>query len=348
MVIVSVAKFKTKREANFPEYLPIKHVDLSPPKRNFLNITEEQKRSKIDVDLHFQKVLVEDQGLLAMLANNAYYAMQAACLKDESDRLYGRFFVGMSKSLNPITGAYQQIILTFKSKERGYILWKMQKSTLIGYPRIEGALVDQSHFNVWLKGRKKFWTKMENLKLKSDFNVNKDYFTFTGFGRAGIIAVCAALEFASKYAVKPTVVTFGQPQMGNMKFAEFVATQITLYRVTYRDDYTPGVPKYGYSFEGKAIDYFQLSGEYWIPFQDQCECSPLFTKTSDLEPPIKFPSVYKCFEVGTLNEHPDCNKNRNKRRRKDGRLVRTHEGNDHFGPYFGYMMGICPSEPVNI
>ncbi|KAG9289596.1 hypothetical protein G9A89_014331 [Geosiphon pyriformis] len=338
MVIVSIAKFKTKREANFPECLSIKHVNLSPPKKNFLNITEEQKRSKIDADFHFQKVLVEDQGLLGMLANNAYYARQAAYLGDESERLWERFFVGMPESLNPTAGAYQQIILTFKSKERVYDHWKRIKSTSIAYPSIQEAYIEKNHFDVWLKGRKKFWTKMENLKLKPDFDVNKDYFTFTGFGRAGIIAVYAALEFASEYAVKPTVVSFGQPQMGNKKFVEFVATQITLYRVTYRDDFTPSVPKYGYTSDGKAIGYIQLSGEYWIPFQDQCECSPLFTKTSDLEPSVKFPSVYKCFEVGTLNEHPDCNKNRNKRRRQDGRLIRTNEGNDHFGPYFGYMM----------
>ncbi|KAG9297843.1 hypothetical protein G9A89_006784 [Geosiphon pyriformis] len=304
MVIVSIAEIYTKGEENFREYLPIKDVNLSPLKKDFLNITKEQKRSKIGEDSNFQKVLVDDQKLLGMLANNAYYARQASLLGDESDRLRDRFFVGMPESLKPTTGAYQQIIWTFKSKERGYIHWQRIKSISIPYPRIEEALVDKSHFNVWLKGRKKFWTKMRYLKSKPHFHVKKNYFAFTGFGRAGIIAVYAALEFASEYAVKPTVVTFGQPKMGNMKFVEFVATKITLYRVTYRDDFTPSVPKLGYNFDGKAIDYFQLSGEYWIPFQDQCECSPLFTKTSDLEPPIKFPSVYKCFEVGTLNEHP--------------------------------------------
>ncbi|KAG9289586.1 hypothetical protein G9A89_014321 [Geosiphon pyriformis] len=347
MVIVSIAGFDTKREANFPEHLPIRYVDLSLPKKDFLNITKEQKRSKIGEDFNFQKVLVDDQELLGMLANNAYYARQAACLGDESERLWMRFFVGMPESLNPTTGAYQQIIWTFKSKERRYTHWKMQKSTLIAYLRIEGALVDESHFNAWLKGRKFFWAKMRYLKSKPYFHVKKNYFTFTGFGRAGIIAVWAALEIASEYAVKPTVVTFGQPKMGNMKFAQFVATKITLYRVTYRDDFTPSVPAYGYDIDKRAIEYSQLSGEYWIPFQYQCECSPLFTKTSDLEPPIKFPSVYKCFEVGTLNENPVRKfrtiPSRNKRRRKDGRLVTTNEGNDHFGPYFGYMMGICPS-----
>ncbi|KAG9297844.1 hypothetical protein G9A89_006785 [Geosiphon pyriformis] len=177
MVIVSIAEIDTKREANFRE-------------------------SNIDADFNFQKVLVGDQGLLGMLANNAYYARQAACLGDESERLSTRFFT-----------------------------------------------------------------------------------------------VCAALEIASEYAVKPTVVTFGQPKMGNMKFAQFVATKITLYRVTYRDDFTPSVPKFGYNFDGKAIEYFQFSSEYWIPFQDQCECSPLFTKTSDLGPPIKFPSVYNVLRI---------------------------------------------------
>ncbi|KAG9289595.1 hypothetical protein G9A89_014330 [Geosiphon pyriformis] len=334
MVIVSIAKFETKRE----EYLPIKDVDLSPPKKNFINITKQQKRSKIDASFHFQKILVEDQELLGMLANNAYYARQAAFLGDESERLWGRFFVGMPESLNPTKGTYQQIILTFKSKERGYNHWQRIKSTSIAYPRIQEAYVEKSHFNIWLKGRKNFWTKMRYMQLKPYFNVKKNYFTFTGFGRAGIIAVYAALEFASEYAVKPTVITFGQPQMGNKKFVEFVATQITLYRVTYRDDFTPSVPRFGKNFDGKAIGYFQLSGEYWISFQDQCECSPLFTKTSDLEPSVKFPSVYKCLQVGTLNEHPDCNKNRNDRRRQDGRNVKTNEGNDHFGPYFGYMM----------
>ncbi|KAG9297846.1 hypothetical protein G9A89_006787 [Geosiphon pyriformis] len=295
--------------ANFSEYFSTKEINLSSQKDS-LNITKQQKRSIFVPDPNFQKILVKDQDLLRMLANNAYYARQAACLKDNSERLTLRFFVGMPKN----------------------------------------ALVDGYHFQIWLRSKEIFWKKMKNLNLrfKSGFHFAKKYFTFTGFGRAGIIAVYAALEFGNANRIKPTVVTFGQPRMGNRKFVEFVATQITLYRVTYRDDYTPSLPTYGYTSNRIAVEYLPLSGEYWIPFQDQCECSPLFPEASHINQKINFPSVYKCYQVGTLNAHPDCNGNWIQRTRSEHRTTKKKENDDHFGPYFGYMMGKCPSESTDI
>ncbi|KAG9289598.1 hypothetical protein G9A89_014333 [Geosiphon pyriformis] len=344
-MVTFVVLFEIKRESTIRENFR-EGISLNAGKRDFLNITKQQKKSKIVENPNLRKILVKDQELLGMLANNAYYARQAACLNHESERLWRLSFIGMPKSLKPTPGSYSQVILTFKFKERVYNNWKGHQSISIPYPNVKESLVDEYHFNIWLYCKEIFRAKIENLKSNSEFHVNKKYFTFTGFGRAGITAVYAALDFASEHAVKPTVVTFGQPKMGNMKFVEFVTTQITLYRVTYRDDFTPSVPTYGYDIDTKAIDYSQLSGEYWIPFQDQCECAPLFTKTSNLEPPIKFPSVYKCFEVGTLNVNPNCNEGRTKRRRKENRGMKKKDTDDHFGPYFGYMMGKCPSESV--
>ncbi|KAG9293486.1 hypothetical protein G9A89_009210 [Geosiphon pyriformis] len=118
----------------------------------------------------------------------------------------------------------------------------------------------------------------------------KCYIEFTGFGDGGgkFYAVFAALRYAKRFKVKPIVVTFGQPRMGDTYFAYIVSTYLQMYRVTYADDYIPAFP-----FGNK--DLWPLSTEYWIPKQEQCDC------TFDITLPDQsnFPVVFRCEQRGT-------------------------------------------------
>ncbi|KAG9305380.1 hypothetical protein G9A89_011513 [Geosiphon pyriformis] len=291
-----------------------------------LNINIYEKRtSKI-----FKKILIEDQKLLQMLKNNAYLAAQAGCPGRNVAKLARGLSMEIPKDLKPIPGQYPQIIWTFKYNELKYIGWNNFRSIPTPYPNVQGALIDQRHFEIWLQGQENFSEIMKHFSLDPKFHDVNRFFTFTGFGRAGIMAVYAALKFAHTYNTIPTVITFGKPLMGNMKFAEFVESQIDHYRITYRDDFTPNVPPKAISHK-KVVKYVPLESEYWIPFQDECECS-----SSESDETIKFPALYKCFTIGILEQHPQCNADWLIRRKKAHRYVKYPQNDDHYGPYFGH------------
>ncbi|KAG9288793.1 hypothetical protein G9A89_023090 [Geosiphon pyriformis] len=290
------------------------------------------------------KIPITDEKFRDMLANNAFHASQAACIKNEQKKLSPEIHMEIPKDSSP-----QQIIWTLSYKEETSI-WLGKKSILVPYPHVPGGLVDEKDFKSWLKAQERFLSIIKKVLLKPNFYNMRHLFTFNGFGTGGVYAVYAALIFAVTYHTLPIVITFGKPRMGNMEFAQFVETQIIHYRVTYRDDSTPSFPEVGFSsVSNQKFNFIPLSREYWIPYQDQCECS----SESVEKDRTKVVFVYECFSKRSLKPHRYCNAGWRKRIDKRIRLgmrrisereqvIKMRQNFDHFGPYFGYIMGQCP------
>ncbi|KAG9295063.1 hypothetical protein G9A89_017857 [Geosiphon pyriformis] len=290
-----------------------------------------------------EKILIENKDLLGLLADSAYHASEAACLDGKSKTLARLLYVDIEKDLNPIGDTSQKFVIKFRATELKYFSWFKDPTawTAIQYKHVAGTLVEKKYYNIWQNAQKHFWSKMKILESQKGFLDRKSLFSFVAFGRGGIYAIFAALEFANKHAVKPIVVTFGMPSIGNMEFVSFAYSQIEHYRVTYGDDYVPQFPRFGIRHDNMEEKYVPMSTEYWIPLQpDQCQCSPAFTIVDSSE--LNYPKIYRCNQIGSLNPNPVCNANFAYRRYLDHRSFKKPNQDDHFGPYFGYIMDKCP------
>ncbi|KAG9301173.1 hypothetical protein G9A89_012556 [Geosiphon pyriformis] len=295
----------------------------------------------------FEKILVTDEQVLRMLTLNAHYAQQAACLQ-VADHLGGRIYAGFPKNLQPsVVGSFQQLIIYFRRGEMSYKKWRSSIWWAVKYDQAEGAFVEDYFYKEWVRARTRFLAHMKILEFEGNtFQNSKSLFTFTGSGRGGVYAVFAALDFKETYGLltKPTVVTFGLPRVGNLQFAQYVHDQLNVYRVTYADDWIPSSPssgRYADNNENFKIPYVPLEIEYWIPLQEECECiSRGFSKIPQTNK--KYPKVFMCYDRNSLAEHPECNAKWRERRKQNDRWIMSFDY--HLGPYFGYMMGQCPSQ----
>ncbi|KAG9285296.1 hypothetical protein G9A89_001430 [Geosiphon pyriformis] len=142
----------------------------------------------------------------------------------------------------------------------------------------------------------------------------------TGHSLGGAFATLTALELKQKLfskfpSLKSEVITFGQPRLGNDKFASYAEKEITLYRVIFSNDLIPHIPF-------QWMGYQQIGGEIWV---------------KDLDIPTKGGTV-RC----EAREDPNCSNS-----------IPFHELRlkPHFGPYFGvdlYVPPPCNCMPNNL
>ncbi|KAG9297845.1 hypothetical protein G9A89_006786 [Geosiphon pyriformis] len=282
-----------------------------------------------------KQILVESPEKLNLLATHAKEAYEATYLKGNADRLIRLTFASLPETLFSFTTSASNekyLIIKFKGTSSVYSNRKVNTGVAVAYSSgIPNVYVENLYYRKWIEARDVFWGKMRYLLEDPGFSNVKDLFTFTAFGRGGVFAIFAALEFAKSFELttKPKVVTFGLPRMGNKNFVEFVDSQLDVYRVTHGDDWVPAWPKWGLYDNKISVEYYQLSREYWIPYDKDCSCKQL-TKSQQV-----FPIVYECFRIGSFEENQNCNAGSNGRR-GENRNVRNIE--DHYGPYFGYKV----------
>ncbi|KAG9306742.1 hypothetical protein G9A89_005642 [Geosiphon pyriformis] len=89
-------------------------------------------------------------------------------------------------------------------------------------------------------------------QAKKDSNI----VTFVGFGIGGVYAQLAALDYAQNNLPNiplPLVFTFGQPRIGNEKFAEGANARLQHWRSTFGHDKIPQLPTGEYIHDGVEI-----------------------------------------------------------------------------------------------
>ncbi|KAG9306047.1 hypothetical protein G9A89_020242 [Geosiphon pyriformis] len=188
---------------------------------------------------------------------------------------------------------------------------------------IPGTLVDKK----WSRNFQRMILPLRE-KIRVMQNETHPYpIQFVGHGINGVYAVFAGLYFKKykpRYAI--SVYTFGQPRIGNAGFANYVQNILgaEIFRVTHTDDYVPKQPP---KYNTRSDFYVHHQTEYWI--QPSCSCGLNW--------------VYECIgqlirDRGYIEENPRCNVG------EQASPFLVPESSSHNGPYFGFLMGLCPSD----
>ncbi|KAG9293385.1 hypothetical protein G9A89_003822 [Geosiphon pyriformis] len=171
-------------------------------------------------------------------------------------------------------------------------------------------------------------------KIKSFLNnplISKIYFTGHGIGGAyAVIAAMAVLDspLESNGVKLPEVivVTFGQPRIGGIIFAEEInKLNLKIFRVTNGSDYVSRLYL-------DNLHYIHHETEYWINNLG-CDCPMSVDGFGE----AKNFKVYKCtgaIDGFNAGENPKCNK-------RQFAVSNEEAERAHLGPYFGITMGNC-------
>ncbi|KAG9290441.1 hypothetical protein G9A89_007172 [Geosiphon pyriformis] len=277
-----------------------------------------------------EKFVVRNPITIKSLAEGAYYAREASCLKAPFDSLGHGLYGAIRSKSHTDAGLLKEFIILFGAFEKSFITWKQRSNVLVDYAFGDGAKVDGKLYDIWLSVRKNIWAKFaeQKIDLQRLKNLNSK-FVFIGFGEAGVFSVFAALTIGKLGKHKPVVFTFGSPKMGDKKFAQYVYSNSIVHRVTYAGDYLPAFPL--------DDQYRHLTTEYWIPEQEEsCEC--LSEEKSIQEK--QFPEIYVCLKTQEFYENQACNAQYDRIKRMEQKTLVNY----HFGPYFGHIMGECSDE----
>ncbi|KAG9306492.1 hypothetical protein G9A89_008428 [Geosiphon pyriformis] len=160
----------------------------------------------------------------------------------------------------------------------------------------------------------------------------------TGHGIGGVYAQIAAVTLVSlgiqeiikhylpDRLMKVTLFTFGQPRTGDEKFAKIVNSyknELTVYRVTNRNDFVPQFPKRDFLSYRR---YAHAETEFWISEID-CDCHERPSYSDSF-------AIYKC--PGFLKKKKKFGENQNCNAGTDG-----SSSSANFGPYIGTTFGDC-------
>ncbi|KAG9296474.1 hypothetical protein G9A89_015066 [Geosiphon pyriformis] len=294
---------------------------ISITQKNSLNSREKRNRKIVKnkgYDQH--KVKIVNTKLLEFLEEFAGYAQQAYCLNDfgYGDGIFARA-IKLQRRDNDI---HDKIVIYFKGYELHKDTISNKKSRLGPY---EGdnvpkeVKIDSAFYFRFIGNAERRLAELVSGFL-DDKVLKKTLFYFTGHGEGGVWATLTALSFYKKRPEAAiTVVTFGQPRIGNHYFAEWVGNIFRIFRVTNLGDYVVQSPRL-------EDGYRHYETEYWISNELNCNCE---------NTPAKY-NVYQCpskKQGGMTMENLDCNYN--------WHMQHPMNFEEHKGPYFGRMMGEC-------
>ncbi|KAG9287321.1 hypothetical protein G9A89_008952 [Geosiphon pyriformis] len=204
----------------------------------------------------------------------------------------------------------RSLLVSFRTASISRSQWIEREFNLVAYPSVPNARVDEKFYDQYRLVSSKIKEKITKLRNKLIRN-----FILVGHSTAGVYALFLALDLSNTWKFDNfTVVTYGQPRIGNKYFAQHINThsKIRTYRLTNTDDYVPRLPVYG---ENQLVHH---SPEYWIAVDCDCWRGKVYRCQGPIED-NKF-----------IMESKKCNN-------------RYHYLGDssHYGPYFGVTMKEC-------
>ncbi|KAG9294319.1 hypothetical protein G9A89_001824 [Geosiphon pyriformis] len=267
-----------------------------------------------------------EKELISEFSKYAFYAQEAYCLSGEFGKLaegfYAYAFQPKRKSM--------EIIIYFKGEPINF----NERSKIMG-------TLDTISYEKFDNGKKKLLEIIE--KFMGSGKTKNYIFKLTGHGEGGAYAVFAGLHLRSIYGSTVTVFTFGEPRIGTYAMAKYVDQNIKVFRITNRDDNVPRFQPIS-----KYFPYIHHSTEYWISSDNEpCDCRNTMVPENDTDAIM----VYECsripkfvYWIPRLTENPYCNLQEIDQG-KGGEDISTnfdYISESHWGPYFGYKMGVCP------
>ena len=104
----------------------------------------------------------------------------------------------------------------------------------------------------------------------------------TGHSLGGALATLAAVDVHQTYGLN-SLITFGEPRVGNQQFSDFFKPVVTNYRVTHYADIVPHIPltAQGFYHEGDEVWYNSAMSSYQIcAYGESSKCSNSLLPTS--------------------------------------------------------------------
>ncbi|KAG9307823.1 hypothetical protein G9A89_023388 [Geosiphon pyriformis] len=258
------------------------------------------------------KLKITNEEFLRRHQKYAWHAMRAYC--PEFMREFAR---GVFADIILENG---EIIVRVKGdKADNPSYWSGKRNTMTPLQRYPGVKVDDNFYQQYLATNNDIanWL-FETITQNHIYKI-----TAVGHGIGGVHATFLILDFLQLYQRTAStsiisVVTFGQPHIGDRNFAKTLnnlGENIRFYRFTHRDDYIPRISRNVYD------EYFHQKTEYWI--DSSCDCP-----TSE---------VYQC-EGPTIITEGESYTEESQECINQYSLSRYESNN---GPYLNVLMGSC-------
>ncbi|KAG9293508.1 hypothetical protein G9A89_005511 [Geosiphon pyriformis] len=205
------------------------------------------QEDKVTESLYDHIVSPRDQ---SWMKEKAELARKAFCTRksknDQSDKIY--HFAEKSED---------EINISFAGNEETLLKDLQSADHMSQFPEenpISGARILQKFRDEYKNWHSENLADINSIieQAKKDSNL----VTFVGFGIGGVYAELAALDYAQNNLPnipKPLVFTFGQPRIGNEKFAEGADDRLEHWRSTFGHDKIPQLPTGEYIHDGTEI-----------------------------------------------------------------------------------------------
>ncbi|KAG9289322.1 hypothetical protein G9A89_007883 [Geosiphon pyriformis] len=204
--------------------------------------------------------------------------------------------------------------------------WRQKEFSLIKHNDYETVFVDAVVYRQFVSGEGKIIEKVNQVITIIKAKQQKiRTIRLIGHAWGGAYAVLTALKWFSQSVrvnIPVEVFTFGQPRMGELEFSKKInlLRGVKVYRVTHTDDFVPRLPN-----PIPRVPFVHHSPEIWIEIECDCENQTRVWFCSGR--PINK-------AAGEILEHKRCNNQ-----------FDTFTSNSNNGPYFGHLMGVCPTQP---
>ncbi|KAG9306427.1 hypothetical protein G9A89_003537 [Geosiphon pyriformis] len=278
--------------------------------------------------------VIGDQKMIENFAQFAFYAQEAYCL-DENNGKYGPGF--WAYAFQP-DKRYSNLSIQSKQKNTKVIVYfrgnpidpenlVFRQNAFASYPGVSGSFVDIELYTKFQNGSPEL---IERIEALVPVNIdNKCSIFLTGHGEGGAFAVFTALKLHDTRLKRCSIFTYtyGMPRFGSSIFAShIIATLTQIFRITYSND---NIPRLQIASNDPLDTFEHPPTEYWISDGSNCQCR----NTPTPEYPLNPYYVYECPPIRFGHyENPVGEE------WLDDSIVAP----SHNGPYFGYLMGVCP------
>jgi predicted lipase len=146
-------------------------------------------------------------------------------------------FTGYSASLNAI-------VLSFRGSSN-IQNWIINLSTnMVSYPKCSNCKVHNGFYTAWNQAK-----STVNSQIQSLLSLHRGVPIYvTGHSLGGALATLSVPDIKETFGNVASLLTFGQPRVGNKEFATYFGSVIDAHRVVHYADIVPHIPPMSFGF----------------------------------------------------------------------------------------------------
>lgn len=149
---------------------------------------------------------------------------------------------------------------------------------MVAYPKCSNCKVHNGFYTAWNQAKSTVNAQIQNL-----LSLHRGVPIYvTGHSLGGALATLAVGDLKETFGNIASLLTFGQPRVGNKEFAAYFASVIVANRVVHYADIVPHIPpsSFGFSHQGNEIWYDKAMSTYKSCAPEANTCSNSLPATS--------------------------------------------------------------------